>query len=148
MLHDLVEQALETLGPQALTEATENGVIGRQFFGAQTQERLEKHVPGALLFDVAVRKIVEELQEHHLEHEHPVPGSPAPIHVKVFQGRFDEGEVYSSGKIGEEMGAPTQQLVVNEVAEEGTVGAAGLAHEPSGKYYFPDITTSYAIWPA
>jgi hypothetical protein len=36
-------------------------------------------------------------------------------------------------------------LVVNEVAEEGTIGAAGLAHEASGKNYFPDVTTSYAI---
>jgi hypothetical protein len=39
-------------------------------------------------------------------------------------------------------------LIVDEVAEEGTVGAAGLAHETSGKKYFPDITTSYVIWPA
>jgi hypothetical protein len=29
--------------------------------------------------------------------------------------------------------APTQQLVVNEVAKEGTVGSAGLAHGTSGK---------------
>jgi len=45
------------------------------------------------------------------------------------------------------MGAPTQQLVVNKVAEEGTVGAAGFAHDASWKYYFPDITTSYTAWP-
>ena len=45
------------------------------------------------------------------------------------------------------MGAPTQQLVVDEVAEEGTISAAGLAHETSGKIYFPDITISYAAWP-
>jgi sugar (pentulose or hexulose) kinase len=43
------------------------------------------------------------------------------------------------------MGALPQQLVINEVAEEGAVGAAGFAHVASGKIYFPDITTSYAI---
>ncbi len=43
------------------------------------------------------------------------------------------------------MGAPTQQLVIDEVAEKGAVGAAGFAHDTSGKIYFPDITTSYAI---
>ena len=31
----------------------------------------------------------------------------------------------------EEMGAPAQQLVVDEVAEEGTIGAAGFAHGTS-----------------
>ncbi len=31
----------------------------------------------------------------------------------------------------EKMGAPAQQLVVNEVAQEGAVGTAGLAHEAS-----------------
>jgi hypothetical protein len=45
------------------------------------------------------------------------------------------------------VGAPTQQLVVNKVAEERTVGAAGLAHEASGKIYFPDIKIGYVILP-
>src|SRR5512139_2338644 len=106
-------------------------MIGRQFLGAQAQERFEEQVPGALLLNVPVREVVEELQENHFEHEHRVPGVPAPSNIKVFQGRFDEGEVYGSGEIGEEVRAPTQQLVVDEVAEEGTVGAAGLAHEAS-----------------
>ena len=98
LLHHLVEQALEALGSQALPEAAEHGVIGRQFLGAQAQERLEEQVPGALLFNVPVREVIEELQEDHLEHEHRVPGVPAPIHVKVFQGRFDKGEVHGSGR--------------------------------------------------
>ena len=148
LLYHLVEQALETLGSQALPETAEHGVIGRQFLSAQAQEGLEEQVPGALLLNVPVREVVEELQENHFEHEHRVPGVPAPIHVKVFQGRFDKGEVHGSGEIGEEMGAATQQLIVNEAAEEGAVGAAGLAHEASGKIYFPDITTSYVFWPA
>jgi hypothetical protein len=41
-------------------------------------------------------------------------------------------------------GGPAQQLVRDEVAEEGAVGAAGLAQEASRKYYYHDITTSYA----
>jgi hypothetical protein len=35
-------------------------------------------------------------------------------------------------------------LIVDEVAEEGAVGAAGLAHKASVKNYFPNITTSCA----
>src|SRR5512135_2537912 len=103
-------------------------MIGRQFLGAQTQERLEEQVPGALLLNVPVREVVEELQENHLEHEYRVPGVPAPIRVEVFQGRLHKGEVHGPGEIEEEVGAPTQQLVVDEVAEKGAVGAAGLAH--------------------
>ena len=94
LLHHLVEQALEALGPQALPKAAEHGMIGRQLLGAQTQERLEEQVPGALLLNVPVREIVEELQENHFEHEHRVPGVPTPGNVKVFQGRFDEGKVH------------------------------------------------------
>jgi len=76
LLHHLVEQALEALRSQVQPEAAKHGVIGRQFLGAQRKERLEKHVPGALLFNVSVREVVEELQEDHLEHDHRVPGVP------------------------------------------------------------------------
>jgi len=41
------------------------------------------------------------------------------------------------------MRTPAQQLVVDEGAEKGAVGAAGLAHGAfREKYYFPDITIS------
>jgi hypothetical protein len=43
------------------------------------------------------------------------------------------------------MGAPTQQLAVDEVAQKGTVGPAGLAYKASGNNYFLDITKSYII---
>ena len=112
-------------------------MIGRHLLGAQAQERLEEQVPGALLLNVPVREVVEELQEHHFEHKHRVPRVPAPIHVKVFQGHFDEGEVHSSGEIEEEVGASVQQLVIDKVAEKGAVGTAGLAHGASGKIIFP-----------
>jgi len=64
--------------PQALPEAAEPGVIGRQFLSAQAQERLEEHVPEALLLNVPVPEVVEELQEHHFEDEHRVPRGPGP----------------------------------------------------------------------
>jgi hypothetical protein len=35
------------------------------------------------------------------------------------------------------MGATTQQLVVDEIAKEGAVGAAGLAHKASGNIISP-----------
>jgi len=41
----------------------------------------------------------------------------------------------------EDRGAPTEKLVVKNVAETVAVGAAGLAQEASGKYYFLDIAT-------
>jgi len=63
LLHHLVEQALEALGSQALPEAAEHGVIGRQFLGTQAQERLEEKVPDALLLNVPVRKVIEELKK-------------------------------------------------------------------------------------
>ncbi len=69
----------------------------------------------------------------NLEHENRVPRAPAPPSVEVLQGRFDKGKVHGPGEFGQEVGAPTQQLVVDEVAKEGTVGAAGLVHKASGK---------------
>lgn len=139
--HHLVKELLKALSPQALAEAAEGGVIGRQFLGAQTQEPLEHHVPGGLLFQLAVREVVEELQKDQLEHEHRIPRVPAPVHVEVLQGRFDESKVLGPGELIEEMGAPAQKLIIDEVAQEGVVGAAGLAHVASREIYFPDITT-------
>jgi hypothetical protein len=56
---------------------------------------------------------------------------------------FDKGKVHGPGQIVEKMGASPEQLIIDEVAEEGTIGAAGLAHGASReKYYFPDITIS------
>ena len=133
LLHYLVEQALEALGSQALPEAAEHGVVGRQLLGAQTQERLGEHVPGTLLFNVPILEVVEELLVHHFEHEHQVPGVPAPIHLEIFQGRFDKGEVHGPGEIGKEMRAPPQQLLLDKVAEEGAFNAAGFAHVASRK---------------
>jgi hypothetical protein len=52
-------------------------------------------------------------------------------------GRFDRGEIHGPEEIEEGVGAPTKLLVIDEGAEEGTVGAASLIHGISGKYYFP-----------
>jgi len=57
----------------------------------------------------------------------------------------DKGEVHGRGEIEEKVGTSPQQLVVNEVAQEGIVGAAGFAQEAS-ENYFPYLTTSYAIY--
>jgi len=49
---------VEALGSQALPEAAEHSVIRRQLLGAQAQERLEEHIPGALLLNVPVLEVV------------------------------------------------------------------------------------------
>jgi hypothetical protein len=78
LLHHLIEEALEALGPQAQAEAAEGAVIRRQFLGAQAQEALEHQIPGGPFFQLPVREVVEELQEDQLEHEHRVPRIPRP----------------------------------------------------------------------
>jgi len=77
---------------------------------------------------LGLRHYLEELEEHHLEHQHRVPGVPAPIHAKIFQGHLDKGEIHGPGQLVEKIGTPLQQPVINEVPEEGAVGATGLAH--------------------
>ena len=62
LLQYLVEQSLKAFGPQAHPEAGEGGVVRRQFLGAQAQETFEHHVPGALLLDLPIREVVEELR--------------------------------------------------------------------------------------
>jgi hypothetical protein len=52
--------------------------------------------------------VVDELEEHHFEHEHWVSGVTAPSYVKVFQGRFDKGEVHGPGEVKEEVGTAPQ----------------------------------------
>jgi hypothetical protein len=51
-------------------------------------------------------------------------------------------KLYVLGELALDLGALTQQLVVDKVAEKGTGGTAGLAHGVTGKIYYPDITTS------
>jgi hypothetical protein len=53
----------------------------------------------------------------------------------VIVGHFDDGKIRGPGKIGKELKAPTQQLIVNTVAKAGTVGTAVLAHEFPGENY-------------
>jgi hypothetical protein len=64
-----------------------------------------------------------------------VPRVPAPVHIEVFEDRFDKSKIYGPGEIVEKMEALAEQMIVDEVAEEGTVGAASRAHGTSrGKY--------------
>jgi hypothetical protein len=58
-------------------------------------------------------------------------------------GRFDKGKVHGRGEVMEEMGTSAEQLLINEVSQEGTVGAAGFSHGTSrDEYYFSGITIS------
>ncbi len=113
----------------------------RQFLGAQAQRTLEHQIPGGPLFLLPVREVVEGLEKHHLELDDRVSGVPAPIHGEVFQDGSDKGEGYGPVEIGKKVGAPTQQLVVAEVAQEGAVSAAGLDHVVSrGRIIMSEIT--------
>jgi phenylalanyl-tRNA synthetase alpha subunit len=126
LLNHLTEQALKASTPSHCRKQ-QRTMIGRQFLSAQVQERLKERVTNVQCLNVSVQEIVEELQKYHFEHEHWIPEVPSQSHVKIFKGRFNKGEVHGPGKIEEEVRAPLQQLVVNEVAEEETVGAVSYS---------------------
>jgi hypothetical protein len=46
-------------------------------------------------------------------------------------------------ELEEEVGAPTPQLAVTKVAEEGALALTVLLMAPRGKYCIPDIKSSY-----
>jgi len=60
LLQEQVEELLEAFGPQTQEEAAQGGVIREQFLGAQAQETLEEHVPGALFCQLSVREVEEK----------------------------------------------------------------------------------------
>ncbi|MCX5888440.1 MAG: hypothetical protein NTY36_03195, partial [Deltaproteobacteria bacterium] len=59
------------------------------------------------------------------------PEGTTPIHVEVFEGHFYQGEIQGFRQFGKKMRPALQQLIINEVAEKGAVGAAGLAYKAS-----------------
>ena len=122
LLHHLVEEFLEPLRPQPHPEAAEGGVIRGQLLGAQTQEPLVNHVESGLFFDLPVRQVIEELQADHFEHQHRVPGVPAPIHVKVPAGLPDEAKIHGSGQVFQEVVPFRQEPFIDQIAEKGAVG--------------------------
>jgi hypothetical protein len=105
LLHHLIEPRLETLRPQALPEAAEDGVIGRQLLGAQPQEPLADQVKGGLFLHLAIRQIIEKLQKHHLEHQHRVPGVSAPIDLEVFAVLLDKPKIHHWGQVFQKVGS-------------------------------------------
>ena len=135
LVHHPVEPPLKAIGPQTPAKTAQGSVAGRQLFAAQPQEPLENQGPGALFFDFPVREVIEKLQKDHFEHGHRVPGVPAPVHVKVTAGFSDKAKVYRPAQLMEKMGALPQQVVIDEVAEERTVGRPFFMR-PSGNIIF------------
>ncbi len=66
LLHHLVEEALEALGPKTLAETAQGGVIEQQFPGAQTQKALKRQIPSGPFFQSAIRKVIAEPQKTSL----------------------------------------------------------------------------------
>ncbi len=105
LLHHLIEQRLETLRPQALPEAAEDGVIGRQLLGAQPQEPLVDQVKGGFFLHLLIRQIIEKLQKHHLEHQHRVPVVSPPIDIEVLAVLLDKPKIDHLGQVFQKVGS-------------------------------------------
>jgi hypothetical protein len=87
--------------------------------------------------------IAAPLKKNHFEHQHRVPGGSPPIGIEALAVLLDKAKIHHLGQVLQKAGALGQNLLIEKIAEEGTVGFALFGQGRPNNY----TILQYVRWP-